>query len=353
MTIYKPLVDELRDLFDEPLAALKPPTQERLDDAIFPFSWDQLTRDQRYVLALHYDSENGFQAPGERQAGLRLKAREEDLQWRIEVLQSLSVNTAQESAFKEEQLKQLHRELRRMGLKSHHSRNPIGPHEEYVAYPKAATLLSDSIGATPEEVAAWIWLTPKHGGLDAYRNANELMPPPRFFYDVLLHEDGDYLKPLMGCWFSKAEIDQFRPRERFLTGTALITRWSSSVSHPRAFIEAKIAESRLCSIHPIFGGTREQFQNDEAFPPLDTGLFSLTEIKQIESQDFHAADVPVQPAEAGANLSRQARRNAAIRSKYEELARDGKRNYVKEIQRTVAGAELLSDRRIRDIVKGR
>lgn len=56
---------------------------------------------------------------------------------------------------------------------------------------------------------------------------------------------------------------------------------------------------------------------------------------------------------AGARLSRQSGRDAAIRGKYEELARAGKRNYVKEIQRSVRGADSLSDRRIRDIVKGR
>ena len=50
---------------------------------------------------------------------------------------------------------------------------------------------------------------------------------------------------------------------------------------------------------------------------------------------------------------RQLRRNAAIKAKYEELARAGNRNYVKEIPRTVPGAKSLSDRRIRDIVKGR
>lgn len=63
--------------------------------------------------------------------------------------------------------------------------------------------------------------------------------------------------------------------------------------------------------------------------------------------------VPLPPAVAGAQPSRQSNRDAAIRTKYAELARAGKRNYVKEIQRTVPGAESLSDRRIRDIVKGR
>lgn len=66
-----------------------------------------------------------------------------------------------------------------------------------------------------------------------------------------------------------------------------------------------------------------------------------------------ALGVPLREAKTGAPLSRQSERDAAIRSKYEELARAGKRNYVKEIQGTVPGADSLSDRRIRDIAKDR
>ena len=66
-----------------------------------------------------------------------------------------------------------------------------------------------------------------------------------------------------------------------------------------------------------------------------------------------AMGVPLPPPATGAQPSRRSRRDAEIRAKYAELARAGRRNYVKEIQRTVLGAESLSDRRIRDIVKGR
>lgn len=66
-----------------------------------------------------------------------------------------------------------------------------------------------------------------------------------------------------------------------------------------------------------------------------------------------ALGVPLPPVVAGRQPSRQSRRDTEIRMKYEELAGAGKRNYVKEIRRSVAGAESLSERRIRDIVKGR
>lgn len=66
-----------------------------------------------------------------------------------------------------------------------------------------------------------------------------------------------------------------------------------------------------------------------------------------------ALGVPLPTAAAGARLSRQSGRDAAIRGKYEELAKAGKRNYVKEIQRTVEGADSLDARSIRRIVHGR
>lgn len=66
-----------------------------------------------------------------------------------------------------------------------------------------------------------------------------------------------------------------------------------------------------------------------------------------------ALGVPLPPAEPGAQPSRQSGRDAAIQARYVELAGLGRRNFVKDIKRTVPGADSLSDRRIRDIAKGR
>lgn len=66
-----------------------------------------------------------------------------------------------------------------------------------------------------------------------------------------------------------------------------------------------------------------------------------------------ALGIPLQSVESGAHPSRQSGRDAAIQAKYAELAALGRRNFVKEIKRTVPGADSLSDRRIRDIAKGR
>ncbi len=156
----------------------------------------------------------------------------------------------------------------------------------YIAYPKALGLLANRLDAKPEEIAAWVWFGAEDSGLDAYINANELAPPPRFYYGDLNSVDFDYLSPLIACWFLEQDIVNFKPTDRYITGEALIKRWEDIPGiQPEAFIQAKIEESRLADFHPIFGLTQGSI-TDELFPPLETGLFSLSNIMQIEAEDF-------------------------------------------------------------------
>jgi len=182
-------------------------------------------------------------------------------------------------------------------LQASHS-NPDIPNTEptvavrYIAYPKAMRQLSARLGATSEELAAWIWSGPEDGGLAAYLNANELDPPPRFFY-VTGSDCHDYIAPLMACWFREGDIEQFEPSNRYITGAALIERWSKRPDvNAVAFIKAKIAESRLLDIHPIYGGTQGTFSEHRDWPSLESGLFQLTHVKQIEAEDFDGISKP-------------------------------------------------------------
>jgi len=54
----------------------------------------------------------------------------------------------------------------------------------------------------------------------------------------------------------------------------------------KPFICAKVQESRLHDMHPLTGGTRATFPEDDWFPPLESGLFSVIEVEKIESEDF-------------------------------------------------------------------
>lgn len=159
---------------------------------------------------------------------------------------------------------------------------------KYIAYPKAMKLLAQSLNATPEELAAWVFFGSEtgFGGLTAYTNANELEPPPKFNYSIG-GKNFDYLSPLMFCWFREEDVTSFTPEYRYITGSALIERWTKQPGiQPEAYILAKIRESRLQDCHPIYGGTKATFSESEFFPPLETGLFALSQILEIEAEDF-------------------------------------------------------------------
>lgn len=156
---------------------------------------------------------------------------------------------------------------------------------EYIAYPRAMKRLRERLGATPQEVAAWLFFSETPGRLVAYTNANELDPPPKFgFSDT---EGDDYVSPLMACWFRRGDIEAFEPDERYITGRALIERWGQHPDiDPRAFMLAKIRESRLLDLHPGWGRTRPTWLGQESSDPLESGLFALSHVKEIEAEDF-------------------------------------------------------------------
>lgn len=203
---------------------------------------------------------------------------------------------------------------------------PAGQPVEYIPYPKALKLLQARLSATTEEIAAWIWMGPKEGGLAAYRNVNELKPPPRFYYDMDM--GWDYLAPLMACWFRADDIASFQPADRYITGKALIERWSKQPGiQAEAFIRAKIAESRLQDIHPIIGLT--WWSLDEDLPSKESALFVLAEVKAIEEQDgiipFQAKETP---SERRARLHEWLKAEQAIRGAPGALQRVARRESI-------------------------
>ena len=102
----------------------------------------------------------------------------------------------------------------------------------------------------------------------------------------------------MGCWFLQSDIDQFVPTDRYITGTALIERWSKVPGlRPEAFICAKIAESRLWDVHPTFGHTEATFSGGHVqFPPVSAGLFEISRVERIEVENgLDVSLIPTDP----------------------------------------------------------
>lgn len=303
---FESLTLALDGWFDKKLDDLSNALRQHVEQNFFPLPWDRLTADQRRRAALRWDYQHDPATEQERQYLWNFFARRDDLQKQKEQWQSAATPTASDLAVKESRLKELQQEIDRMESQLRQARGDYYPERkcldvdkgasatiDFIAYPKALKILREKWQATPEELAVWIFLGPDIGGIAAYRNANELNPPPRFFL-AYYHGYEDYLSALMACWFRQDDIDRFEPAGRYITGEALIERWSKLPGlRPEAFIRAKIAESRLQDIHPTFGATGATFGEETIFfPPLSAGMFSVKDIEDIEAEDgFDSAPV--------------------------------------------------------------
>ena len=303
MGSFDSLTLALANWFDTSLCDLPEPLRQRVEQEFFPMAWDELSAEQRRSVALQLDYQHDPTMEKDRQSWWDFFQRIDAVKAQIAAWDAVATPTAGELALKGKRLTELQQELARMDAQVRHARGDYFPQRNlieakdegpvpeptqavrYIAYPKAMHELASRLGATPEELAAWVFWGPGNSGLAAYVNANELDPPPRFHFGF--GGDFDFVSALMATWFSEDEIAHFEPVERYITGQALIQRWKDKPGlQAEAFILAKIRESRLQDIHPMFGGTRGTFQEHDDFPPLTSGLFMVSQVEQVEAEDF-------------------------------------------------------------------
>lgn len=156
---------------------------------------------------------------------------------------------------------------------------------QYIPYPLAKRRLAERLGATAREIAGWIFMGPKDGGLNAFTNGNEFDDPPRFHFSLRYIDDPsyDYVRELSGTWFRASDIETFEPGCRFITSEYLIRRWSSDPEeNAEDFIQARIDESMLLPIHP--GGVGTPWDGDEDAAPREFALFFLEHVEAVEAE---------------------------------------------------------------------
>jgi hypothetical protein len=288
--------------FDKNLNDLPETLRLRVEQEFFPITWDVLSAEQRRCVALQLDYKKDPATELDRQYWREFYIRQDEIKAQITEWKSAATPTASDIELRELRLGELQQQLDIMELQERRAREDYYPEHktpdtstkttapaDFIAYPKAMRILREKWQATPEELAVWIFLGPESDGIAAYLNANELSPPPPFSYAYSPISE-DYLSPLMMCWFREDDLDRFSPSERYITGKQLLERWGKIPDiQAEAFIIAKIAESRLVDLHPIAGGTRITFAEQQDFPPLESGLFAMSHIEQIETEDFDSA----------------------------------------------------------------
>lgn len=231
----------------------------------------------------------------------------------------------------------------------HDSLEPI-----YIRYGVALKRLRKRLEATPEEVAAWVFFGKEDGGLDAYLNANELNPPPRFRYNSYMSYD--YLRPLRSCWFLEAEVESFSPEERFISGAALLARWNYQRDYePNQFMTDMVKENRLMDIHPITGFSQAQ-DGDQEKPPIEECLFHLNWVLQIEKEEgFESPRLDVTQDAKGGNESQgqtihrnetPEERGKRLHDRQEKLKAQG----IRDFQKRVANEEGCSKARVKQLI---
>lgn len=301
---FESLTLALEGHFEKLLADLPRTLRTRVTKEFFPLPWDQLTPEQRRSGTLQWDYQRDPATEDEREFWWNFYVREDDLKKQIAHWADVQTPSASDLALKEVRLTELRRQLahmeqqRRLARGDYYPTRPStnkttevnldDPDFPYVAYPKVMAHFARVYGSTPEELAAWVWWGTRNEGISAYLNANELVAPPRFQFPVGT-DDFEYVPYMMACWFKKEDVANFIPAERYITGAALLERWNANARpglHAKAFVMAKIAESRLMESHPLFGLTQGSCPEHADFPPLESGLFALSEVEAIESTDF-------------------------------------------------------------------
>ncbi|QKS29129.1 MAG: hypothetical protein FAZ92_00479 [Accumulibacter sp.] len=358
---FESLSEALEEWFERPLTDLPEALRQRVEHEFLPFTWDLLSPEQRRDFTQQWDYKNDPATEPERQAAWDLVARRLEVEGKMREWEHTCAGTATELATKEARLAELREEITKIDLAEKHMsgkersekvRRGDRPDESartdedfpYIAYPRAMKRLRERLGATREEVAAWVFWGETQGGLVAYTNANELDPPPKFAFFYTMGDD--YISPLMACWFRRDDIEAFEPDERYITGKTLIERWGNEPHiEPKAFVLAKIEESRLLDIHPNYGGTRATWPEREEFPPLESGLFALSQVKAIEAEDFGIGTPPVPDAKPAGHLNH----DPVLQAKANAIAQDMLKNNRRAIVTRDRVASILARQEAMDV----
>ena len=147
----------------------------------------------------------------------------------------------------------------------------------------------------------------------------------------------------MACWFIREEVINFDPNSlgtRYINGSALIERWRKHADiDPVGFILAKIAESRLWDLHPSTGRTQGGMSGNDAYPPIEGGLFSVSEIEAIEETDFDAGVADRQAKNPG-----RLNFDPVLQARANEIAKDLKEKRKRNVTKNEVAKRLAEER---------
>lgn len=364
-----PLPVALRAHFSKPLAKL-PKALRDLVHAEFFSPWDELSPSRRKEIAEFLDQLCDANTKRDAASLQRVFDQREALQNELRDLHGLATSTESERTHQLVRKGALEQELARLDAYIQQSRGDYPPRSiddertrssfTCISHPQAARRLTERYQARPCEMAAWVFLGSAAGGFTAYVPSNEGLEPAcfRFGYEMA----DDYISPLFGCVFDGEEIDRFQPTDRYITGADLLERWTLAFKgDAEPFIRAMVIQSRLTDLHPIWQRTACAHPENPGFPPLTTGLFSITQIEQIETEESlqpvaaTKASGPAGAGEAPATVTRPAPDQTDPCAVFRQMpaleARELSLNFVGDTSETGLSANNLLEISAREVTR--
>lgn len=351
---YVHLSDALEAYFEVDFADLPSALQAATIEALSPFSWDEFGPIRRRQQIHNSEVNHDPAREGEREFWWKYVVKKQELERDIAKWEGIAARTVTEQAEKDDRLRILFEE--QAGLESkmgvirdllpsnqfEKGENEMAAGHTYIPYADAYRKLNKRHGAIPEEIAGWVFLGKKDGGLAAFRNANELDPPPRFQFAIVGNDD--YLGQLMFSWYRADELEAFAAPVRYLTGAQLIDRWRSTpgiIVEP--FICAKIAEDVLHDFHPGAGISYWSHPTKDSVHTKASALFRLSEVETIEHKELGSNSASLdsdRPMTQHRNDTLQLAANALVAK-----LKAGKRKAItkREIARLLAASDEWSD----------
>lgn len=168
--------------------------------------------------------------------------------------------------------------------------------ELYLAFPKAAAVLRERIGATENEIACWLFFDQ----IKAFGHVSDFCEPPEISLTVIAlsnwttaaKDSPPHLNALQGAYFLKYDIENFDPPVRYISFGDLIQRWSAQCQTEdaaAALISSKIGQDRLHDFAPGLGPTilsQTHFTTNIPHPPAEWAMFDCAEVEAVEEMDF-------------------------------------------------------------------
>lgn len=336
------LAELLSTWYEDPFERL-PKHLKRLVKAEFsPLSWQDLSPEQRKMQAMAIDELESPEFRKREEYWFNLYSKLCQKERELAEISTVAATTPSEILARERALTELTskateirnriRSAPRPSQTKHESKLPDP--EKLIPFKKAMSILKSRLGASAEELAAWVFLSPKNGGVSAYYSAERVY---RFHFETEM--DTDYVVHLFNCGFEQDAIANFTPSERFITGKELLDSFSGELEElTRKYLIARSIDGTLTDLHPISGGSDNGLKENLGLPPMEDALFSVAQIQQIAKEREWEFILPERissslnakesPAERKARLHEWFEEETLVNGKRGALTRTAKRERI-------------------------